>query len=132
MSLPYCNGIKIRALNQDAGHVAVQSSAESTFMLMRRRWALPGLHAMTMEKAIGPNEVVHIKAQSESAAPEIEIIPMGDPAGTIYCQSNREARKVLRVGAKYRFDMRPGEALVFYSPNIQHPVGNQGSPGAVV
>lgn len=127
MSLPYCNGIKIRALNQDAGHVAVQSSGESTFMLMRRRWNIPGMRTQPMEKAIGPNEIVHVKSQSESAAAEIEITPMGDTAGTLVCQSNREANKMLRVGSKYTFALRPGEALVLYNPTIRHPMGMSGA-----
>lgn len=121
MTLPYCNGIKILALNQDAGHVAVQSSSEKTFMLMRRKWGIS--RAQPMEKAISMNEIVHIKAQDDSSAPEIQITPLGDSAATLICQSNREGNKTLRVGSNYTFALRPGEALVLYNPAIQHPIG---------
>lgn len=125
MSLPYCNGVKIKALNQDAGHVAVQSSAETTFMLIRRRWGIS--RAQAMEKAIGPNEVVHIKAQDDSSAPEIEITPLGNSDATLVCQSNRKGSKTLRVGKPYIFAMQPGEALVLMSPYIRHPIGDSGA-----
>lgn len=119
MGLPFCNGIKIIALNQDAGHVAVQSSSETTFMLMRRKWGIS--RAQPMEKAISLNEIVHIKAQDDSSAPEIEITPLGDSAATLICQSNRSGNKTLRVGSKYTFELKPGEALVLYNPAIRHP-----------
>lgn len=130
MATPICNGVKIKGLNQDAGNVAVQSSAESTWMLVRRRWKF--LPAQWMEKAIAPNEIVHIKAQDDASCAELELLPLGDTAAVLQCQSNRTGMKMLRVGRSYTFAMRPGEALVLMNPGIQHPMGNSGAAGAIV
>lgn len=124
-SLPYCNGLKIKGLNQDAGNVAVQSSSETTWMLVRRKWKF--MPAQWMEKAVAPNEIVHIKAQDGTACAELEIMPMGDAAATIVCQSNRAGNRTLRVGSSYTFAMKPGEALVFYNPQIRHPYQSEGA-----
>jgi hypothetical protein len=129
MSLPYCNGIKIRGLNQDAGNVAVQSSTDSTWMLVRRKWKF--MPAQWMDKAIQPNELVHIKAQDSSAQAVIELQPMGDSSATLVCRSNRDSAKTMRVGQTYRFELTPGEALMLYNPNIQHPTSG-GTPGVIV
>lgn len=118
------NGFKIRGLNQAANRVAVQSSAQSTFMLTRRKWGTlaPKWH----EVGQGQNELIIIKCQDGADSAEVEIEALGDAAGTLIADSSRRGAKTLRVGKAQVFVLEPGEALVLKSEHIVYPTG----PGA--
>jgi hypothetical protein len=114
-----CNGFKLRGLNQDCNRIAVKSTHQST-------WAMPyKSHVFSRPKehdvAIHRNELAVLTFQDGSGCAEIEVIPLGDKVGTLLMQSSRNARRTLRVGAKYRFTLQPGESVTFRNHTIIHP-----------
>lgn len=113
------NGFKLRGLNQDCNRIAVKSTHQST-------WAMPyKSHIFSRPKeydvAIHRNELAVLSFQDGSGCAEIEVIPLGDRVGTLLMQSSRNARQTLRVGAKYRFALKPGESLTFRNHTMIHP-----------
>lgn len=118
------NGFRIRGLNQASNRVAIQSSAQPTFMLTRRKFNVlaPKWHEVGQHR----NELIVIKCQDGADSAEIEIEALGDQAGTLIADSSRRGAKTLRVGRPIVFVLEPGEALVMKSVNIQYPTG----PGA--
>jgi hypothetical protein len=118
MNAATCNGFKIRGLNQDANSVSIQSNVQTTWMLTRRKFAV--LTPQWYEVGITRDELIVIKGQ-ESSRPEIELVPLGDKAGTLIGQSSRKATRSMRVGSKYVWQLDPGEALVLRSENIVYP-----------
>ncbi len=115
-----CNGFKIRSLNVDCQRVAVKSSVQTSWFLTYRKF---GKNSRPEEYEIGfsRDELINIAFQSESGQAAIEIEPLGDAAGTIIAQSNRGPTRVLRVGAKYRYELAPREALMFRSERVVYP-----------
>lgn len=118
------NGFRIRGLNQAANRISIQSSAQDTFMLTRRKWA--GLLPKWHEVAQAQNELIVIKCQDGADIAEIEIEPLGDRVGCMIADSSRRAARTLRVGSTYVFELAPGEALVLKSEKIVYPT----HPGA--
>lgn len=118
-----CNAVRLKGLNQDCNRIAVKSTNESSWQLpYKTHWFSRPAES---EKAILQNELVVISFQDGSGAAELEITPMGDQVGTLLMQSSRNEHKVLRVGAKYRFKMRPGESITLRNHTMIHPTGDK-------
>jgi hypothetical protein len=118
-----CNGFKLMGLNQDCNRIAVKSTHQST-------WAMPyKSHVFSRPKehdiAIHQNELIVMTFQDGSGSAEVEITPLGSKVGTLLMQSSRNVRKTLRVGAKYRFTLKPGESLTFRNHTIAHPTDDR-------
>jgi len=119
-----CNGFKLRALNPDCNRIAVKSSVQTSWMVTYK----PFIVSKPKEYEIGfdRDELIVIAFQDGSGHAHIEIVPLGDKVGTIIAQSSRNATKVLRVGTKYRFDLAPGEQIIFRSNALVYPTrGNK-------
>jgi hypothetical protein len=114
-----CNGFKLKTLNQDCNRLAIKSSVQTSWNPSYKG----SRFARNKEYDVGfdRDELIVIAFQDGSGNAEIEIEPLGDKAGTIICQSSRDATKVLRVGGKYRYALDPGEQLIFRSKNIIYP-----------
>jgi len=117
-----CNGFKVRGLNPACDRVSVKSNVQTTWMMTYKRMKTPVSH----EVAIARNELVIMKCEDGADSAEIEIVPLGDKAGTMIVESSRKATRTLRVGGKYRWALEPGEALICRTSAIVHPTG----PGA--
>ncbi len=114
-----CNGFKLRGLSQDCTRIAVKSTHQSS-------WQMPyKSHVFSRPKehdvAIHQNELMVLTFQDGSGCADIEITPLGDRVGTLLMQSSRNARQTLRVGAKYRFSLKPGESITFRNHTMIHP-----------
>ena len=123
-----CNGVKLKGLNQDCNRIAVKSTHETSWQLPYKSHFFS--RPAESEKAILRNELVVISFQDGSGHAELEITPLGDKVGTLLMQSSRNAHKVLRVGAKYRFQMQPGESITLRNHTQIHPT-HDGPGGAV-
>ena len=121
MSEVTCNGFKLKTLNQDCNRLAIKSNVASSWCPSYKgsRFARNKEYDVAFDR----DELIAIAFQDGSGSAEIEIEPLGEKVGTIIAQSSREATKVLRVGAKYRFIMAPGEQIVIRSRNIVYPDG---------
>ena len=117
-----CNGIKVRALNPDCTRIAVKSSAQSSWMMGYKRYSMISKPA-EYEIGIAKNELLVLSFQDGSGGAAIEVEPLGDKAGTLVYTSNRNQRKTLRVGSKYRFEMKPGESIIMRSSEIRYADG---------
>lgn len=114
-----CNGFKLRGLNQASGRISVKSNVQTTWMLTYKR---PGKkEPISHEVAMTANELVIMKCEDGADHAAVEIIPLGDKAGTMIVESSRKATKTLRVGGKYRWELDPGEALICRTSAIVHP-----------
>ncbi len=114
-----CNGFKLRTLNQDCNRLAIKSNVQTSWNPSYKGHRF----ARNKEYEIGfdRDELIVIAFQDGSGGASIEIQPLGDKVGTIIAQSSRDATKVLRVGSKYRFDLAPGEQIIFRSKAIHYP-----------
>src|ERR1700678_391030 len=113
------NGLKVTPLNGDCSRVAVKSSIQTSWML---GFKPPGAaKPKPQEIGFSRDELLVIAFQDGSGAAEMEIVPLGDAAGTIIAQSSRNATRVLRVGSKCRYTLAPGESIVFRSRRIIYP-----------
>ncbi len=119
-----CNGFKLRGLNPAADRVSIQSNVQTTWPLTYKKWKLgrPIWHEVAQTK----DELIVIKCQDGSDHAVVEIVPLGDKAGTMIAQSSRKATKTMRVGSKYRWELDPGEAIIIRTTAIVYPSG----PGA--
>ena len=122
--MPASNGFKIRGLNQASNRVSIQSSVQTTFMLTRRKFG--GLLPKWFEVGMTKDELVIVKCQDGADSAEIEIIALGDAAGTLIAQSSRHATRTLRVGTSQTWELEPGESLVVRGTNITHPTNAGG------
>ena len=121
-----CNGFKFRGLNPAVNRVSVKSNVQTTWS---PTYKTPGTKR-PKEYEIGMlrDELVVMKCEDGAETAELEITPLGDAAGTLIAESSRDVTKTLRVGSKYRWILRPGEALIFRCSRIVFP----NSPGAGV
>lgn len=111
------NGFKLRGHNSAANRVSVQSNVQTTWMLGRARDGAPQWHEIGMTR----DELIVIKCQDGAESAEIEIIPLGDRAGTLIGDSSRRGARTMRVGTSYIWVLEPGEALVLRTSRIVHP-----------
>ena len=118
-----CNGIKIRALNQDCNRIAVKSSVQTSWNLPYKafRFSKPA----ESEVGIAKDELLVIAFQDGSGEAVCEIEPLGDKAGTLIAQSSRNATRTLRVGSRYRYALQPGESIIMRSANIVYADGTR-------
>lgn len=124
---PRCNGFRVRGLNQDCDHLAVQSSAQTTWLLGRSRGGFG--KAQWREIAIGRDELMVMRAYGH-CSPTIEIQPLGDKAGILILQLSRGPTCGLRVGSKRVFELGPDESLVIRCEWMQYPRSSGLAPGA--
>ena len=117
-----CNGIKVRSLNPDCTRIAVKSNTQSSWMMGYKRYSMISKPA-EYEIGIAKNELLVLSFQDGSGGAEIEIEPLGDRAGTLVYTSNRNQRRTLRVGSKYRFELSPGESIIMRSAEIRYADG---------
>lgn len=124
MSSAQCNGFEFRGLNPAINRVSVKSNVQTTWS---PTYKTPGSkNPKKYEIGMLRDELVVMKCEDGAESAEIEIKPLGDAAGTLIAESSRGATKTLRVGSKYRWVLKPGEALIFRSSRIVYP----NSPGA--
>ncbi len=114
-----CNGIKLKGLNQDCNRIAVKSTHASSWNPTYKTRMLA--RAKEYDVAIHRNELLVISFQDGSGHAEIEVTPLGSQIGTLLMQSSRNAHQVLRVGAKYRYKLAPGESITLRNDTIVHP-----------
>lgn len=107
----------MRGLNPASDRVSIKSSVQTTWMLTYKRLKTPVSHEVAMAK----NELVVLKCEDGADSAEVEIVPLGDKAGTMIVESSRKATRTLRVGGKYQWALEPGEALVCRTSTIVHP-----------
>jgi hypothetical protein len=119
-----CNGIKLRALNPDCSRVVIKSSVQSSWMCGYKRFSMIS-KPLEHDIGIAKNELLVISFQDGSGGAAIEVEPLGDAAGTLVYTSNRNQRKTLRVGQKYRFEMKPGESIIMRSAEIRYADGTR-------
>lgn len=117
-----CNGFRLKGLNPACDRVSIKSNVQSTWMMTYKRMKNPVSHEIAMTR----HELVILKCEDGADSAEVEICPLGDKAGTMIVESSRKATRTLRVGAKYRWELEPGEALICRTSLIVHPV----APGA--
>jgi hypothetical protein len=122
-----CNGFKMRTLNADCNRLAVKSNCQTSWNPTYKTRIL----ARPKEYEIGFNrdELIVITFQDGSGNAEFEITPLGEKVGTIIAQSSRNATRTLRVGTTYRYDLEPGESLVFRSHVIRYPTAGNAAVG---
>jgi hypothetical protein len=116
------NGFKLRCQNQDCNRIAVKSTHQSSWNPTYKK----NIFSKSTEYEVGihQNELSVITFQDGSGAAEIEITPLGDRVGTLLMQSSRNAHKVLRVGTKYNFTLKPGESVILRNHTIVYPRGD--------
>ena len=114
-----CNGFKLKGLNQDCNRIAVKSTHQSTWMMPYKAPVFS--RPKEYDVAIHRNELVVLTFQDGSGCAEVEITPLGDHVGTLLMQSSRNVRQTLRVGAKYRYSLKPGESVTFRNHTMIHP-----------
>lgn len=119
-----CNGFKLRGLNQAFNRVSIKSNVQTTWNPTYK--SIGAKKPKEHEVAMTRDELIIMKCEDGSEHAVIEIIPLGDAAGTMIVESSRKETKTLRVGGKYRWELDPGEALVCRTSAIMHPNG----PGA--
>ena len=118
-----CNGVKVRTLNPDCNRIAVKSNVQTSWMMTYKKHVFS--RPQEYEIGIDKNELLVIAFQDGSGGAAIEIEPLGDKAGTMIAQSSRNATKTLRVGTKYRFELKPGESVIMRSSNIVYADGSR-------
>jgi hypothetical protein len=122
--MPDCNGIKLKTLNPDCNRLAVKSTVQTSWnpTYKTRLLARPKEYEIGFDR----DELIVIGFQDGSGHAYFDVIPLGAQVGTIISQKSTRDTKVLRVGTRYRFDLSPGEQIVFRSSAIVHPTrGNK-------
>jgi hypothetical protein len=121
------NGFKIRGLNADCDHLAVQSSEETTWLLGRKRGGLglPQWHEVALQR----NELKVLRAYG-AACPEFEIVALGDKCGIVMVQLGRGPTFGLRVGSRRVIELGPDESCVLRCEWITYPRSAGVAPGA--
>src|SRR6266436_1573730 len=119
-----CNGFKLKGMNQHFNRVSVKSNVQTTWS---PTYKTPGAKkAKEYEVGMLRDELIVLKCEDGAEVAELEIVPLGDGAGTMIAESSRGATKTLRVGSKYRWELQPGEALICRCSRMVYP----NSPGA--
>lgn len=113
-----CNGFKLRGLNQHFNRVSVKSNVQTTWS---PDYKSQGGKTKTYEIGMLRDELIILKCEDGAEHAELEIVPLGDGAGTMIAESSRGATKTLRVGSKYRWQLKPGEALICRCSRIVYP-----------
>lgn len=114
-----CNGIKLKTLNPDCNRLAVKSSVQTSWnpTYKTRLLARPKEYEIGFER----DELIVIGFQDGSGHAHFDVVPLGERVGTIIAQQGTRTTRTLRVGSKYRFELMPGEQIVFRSSAIIHP-----------
>lgn len=122
-----CNGLKLRTLNPDCNRLAVKSSVATSWnpTYKTRLLARPKEYEIGFER----DELIVIGFQDGSGHAYFDVEPLGDKVGTTIAQTSGQNTRVLRVGSKYRFDLAPGQQIVFRSSAIVHPTRGNKSLG---
>lgn len=117
MYSPRCNGFRIRGLNADCNHCAVQSSEQTTWLLGRKRGGLGTIQ--WREVGLAQNELMVIRAYG--GAPTFEIQALGDKAGMLMLQQSRGPTASLRVGSRRVIELDRDESCVVRCEWIVYP-----------
>ncbi len=126
MSSERCNGFKLRGLNADCDHLAVQSSEETTWLLGRKRGGLgiPQWHEVALQR----NEIKVLRAYG--GAPTFELRALGDKSGLLIVQLSRGPTWALRVGSRRVCELGRDESCILRCEWIQYPRNPGVAPGA--
>lgn len=116
------NGLRIRGVSGDVSNVSVQSSVNSTWALLGRKWA--GLRWKVHDLALQRDEVLVLKCQGSTCV--LELTALGNEYGDTIAQED-VSRIRLALGEKRQFRMLQGQALVLTTPSIQHPFHRRGA-----
>lgn len=115
------NGVRVRGLSGDVSNVSVQSSVNSTWALLGRKWG--GLRHKVHELALLRDEVCVLKCHGGSCVLELTVI--SNEHGDTIAQEDVSRRR-LPLHQPQRFQMRAGQALVLTAADIKHPFHRHG------
>lgn len=115
------NGIRITGVSGDVSNVSVQSSVNSTWALLGRKWM--GLRWKRHEVALGRDEVMVLKCQGGQCVLELEAL--GSEHGDTIIQEDVSRLRLVR-GRPRRYRLAQGQSLVLTTPQIQHPFHRHG------
>lgn len=119
-----CNGLKLKTLNPDCNRLAVKSTVQTSWnpTYKTRIYSRPKSYEIGFDR----DELIVIGFQDGSGHAYFDIVPLGAQIGTMVAQTAGQDTRVLRVGSKYRFDLAPGQQVIFRSSAIVHPTrGNK-------
>lgn len=109
-------GFKLRGLDADTDRVSVQSSAQPTHLLTRRKWAL--LPAKWTIIEMQRDELVVVKCNRGAAS--IELKHLGGPHGDLIIDDGGEFKQ-LREGSVLRLHLQPDRAVFVKTQAYQVP-----------
>lgn len=115
-------GFKVRGLDADTDRISIQSTAQSTHLLTRRRF--PCLPAKWTTIEMGRDELIVIKCNHGSAS--IEIKHLGGPHGELVIDLGGDMRRI-REGSVTRVDLRRDYAIFVKTQAYQVPRGRGAS-----
>jgi hypothetical protein len=110
------SGFKVRGLDADTDRVSVQSSAQPTHLLTRRRWPLLPAKWTTIE--ISRDELIVLKCNHGAAS--IELKHLGGPHGDLVIDDNGQFTR-LREGSVMRLHLNRDRAVFVKTQAYQVP-----------
>lgn len=117
------NAIKIRGVSGGVDAISVQSSVNTTFALLGRKWH--GLSFKQHELSIQRDELVVLKCQGSDAV--IELDSLGTDHGSTIAHGPATPTIYLRKGQRQRFTLRNGQALCLRTADMRYPLNRMGT-----